>query len=498
MGGYAQVPGNHQFANFIEPQRPLIALAQGWQHEGRTLDVPFQLSVDDVQSLEFQFTLPPNPPDTLLLYIRGLMGTTEVELNDVYLGVTLSGPTNRILPVPLTWFTSRNILRLRMHPDAARPYAPQAQVGLVEAPLWLDACDTTGLTQVLLPISEKVDSVAILAASYPDGKFGFNAFYAARVLLPLKKHGIQHVYFPYEPGRKFRAFCARMGLIEVKHLGTATQVAWINAYPYARKMMPGTPRFWLDERGRTTAHFGQWQSWGDGPLGALIDRKDWLVALLIIAPFLGLFLVKWLLPGFWAAQQAMLRKPQLFLENSSEGGYSQSGALFFLVLARWLSVWSFGSLILYGVVRTMGLSWLNSWAHDSLLFEYLGWVDSLGWIMLTFGVVLLGWLMLKAAFLLTLSAIFRIKNLWSGSLIVDIIGSYPLVFLLPFAAAFLLFTDPEQAPWILGGLVLLWSVYFARRMYVIYTGLGRLFSFSYGMKFLYICTLNLIPYIIWL
>ena len=79
----------------------------------------------------------------------------------------------------------------------------------------------------------------------------------------------------------------------------------------------------------------------------------------------------------------------------------------------------------------------------------------------------------------------------------NVVGAFPLIWVMGLPGAFLLFSDHigQRSSWagILIGILLV--IYLIRQLYISYLGLEKLFAFSSGIKILYICGFNILPYL---
>jgi hypothetical protein len=78
----------------------------------------------------------------------------------------------------------------------------------------------------------------------------------------------------------------------------------------------------------------------------------------------------------------------------------------------------------------------------------------------------------------------------------DVFAAYPLNLVPMLPATFIFFLDPLVGSVILRIWALLFLLYGIRRVWLIYTGLGRLFQISVSLKILYICTLEILPWLL--
>jgi hypothetical protein len=78
----------------------------------------------------------------------------------------------------------------------------------------------------------------------------------------------------------------------------------------------------------------------------------------------------------------------------------------------------------------------------------------------------------------------------------DVFAAFPLVVLPFIPASFIFFLEPHAGKVVMYIWLALFMVYSVRRVYLIYSGLGRLYQISGSLKFLYICTLEILPWLL--
>jgi hypothetical protein len=342
------------------------------------------------------------------------------------------------------------------------------------------------------------DTVALIAPYFRRQGYHFDAFEAMRSLLPVLESGQRLIHFAFPPGRQFEAFCAEFGLVRVDSLAPQTVVLPVTSYPADPRVQAGTPPFWLDEAGRRTLQYGQVYLAGEPPPAPPVRYPDGALLMMALLPLMSLFTLKVLAPGFFYAQQGMLLQPQLYLESSGEASTGGSQNLVYVLVGlKWLGLSSFLALLFEEVDRQNHWSWLNVFSEQSLANSFMPQQETLlsKWIWL-FALLGAG-LVLRQLLLWLLGQIFKLKGLAQEMLVLDVMSTYPLVLWLPLPAALMLFAGPGRDSWVGIGLLLLFVAFYTRQLFLWYLGLGRLFFFSPAVKILYICTFNILPYIVW-
>jgi len=495
---------NRPSADSLLPPFSGLRLDGPWQvvDEQRGYRVPFEVSeVKGVVRLRFDLAPPPGVEalDSVYLWLEGVAWQAELLWDDYYLGVNKQPFGGWRVPLATEWLRPEgNVLILRLQAGRASRYEPKPFVGIFR-PVWLLPPDSLPSGSSSKLASEPTDTVGLFAPYYgPEHRYRFDSLAAIRRLLPLKREGITHVSFWYEPGSQLRALCQTLGFEVIDTLHPSTTVMQVNAYPFEVACFDRPPRFWLDETGHRSPHYGHYSRWQQAR-EARIPREDRPgLALLLLLPLIGAFLVKLSSPGFFSAQRSMLTQPSLHIENTFYNNISSNGALLLLTGVRMLIVTSVLTLAAYGCARYQLWPQVSLLTERSLFFQVFGQASGLGelWLLSVLVVAILEGI--RHLVMVLIGQVFRIKGLLASMVGLDVVGSYPLLWLLGIPLGLWLFTEGTEQ-WLAGGLA--WVAvlgYWLRRMYVNFLGLDRGASFSSGMKFLYICTFNVTPMLIWL
>lgn len=504
--GWGQGPTPQADTAGVDSVLPFVALCLSgpWQLRGSeaSYEVPFQLPMQDTARLRLTLARPEgvSEADTLYIYVPGVAWEAELLLNQYYLGVNPRPFAPWVVPVAVRWLRPEgNQLALRLQSGPARRHEPRPFLGVFRELWLLSAAELALRRPAPLPEADSTRPVGLLAPYYgPAYGYRFDSLAALRRLLPLRREGIRQVACWYEPGPNLRALCRTLGLRLVQLPPPGTSVALINAYPYDPGRFDQPPQFWLDEQGRRTVGYGRIQPWQQAsPLQIpAADRVG--LALLLLWPLFGAFLIKLSSPGFFAAQGAMLRQPTPYIENTFYSNVSSTGALLLLTLVRVLTLSCCVTLLAYYCARHQLWAEVSLLTKRSLFFQVFGEISQLArlWLVSVLVVALLEGI--RHLLMWLVGQVFRLKGLLSSMVSLDLVGSYPLVLLLGIPLGLLLLGD--VAPFWLGQAVawLTFGSYWLRKVYVTYQGLDKGASFSSEMKILYICSFNMTPLLIWL
>ncbi|MEL6852838.1 MAG: DUF4271 domain-containing protein [Bacteroidota bacterium] len=477
----------------------VLNLEKSWQaaESGTRFPIPFQDVEAERIALTAHFSLTDSLiPDSLYLYFEGVSWRAELELNDVFLGVHQNPFQDWVVPIARNWFRpGTNTLSLILQRGAALKNYPEPFLGIFRPNYLFTEAQLEAYRKEVLPQAREASKVALIAPYYRSAGYIFDSFEAARNLLPLRQKGITHLSFIFPPGREMREMCARLGFQEVRELTQAESVAPINAYPFDKFNFGVPGRFWLDMEAYRTANFGDFTPLKKNKRAAAHPYWSYLLVLLAWFPLLSMYAVKSLSPGFFMALPSILVNPKLFIDSPSESAFSQRGLVYLLLVVKALSL---------SVCLALGVWYLqsqNQWSllatgeTEGLLQIWFGGITSLSSLLIQTTLLFLTWVFLKLILFEILGRFFRIKNFAMGLFSLELVASYPLVLGVSIPLALLYFQPEIWGGWVIWGWLAYYLLYLLRKIYVMYIGLERVFSFSTALNFLYICTFNILPYL---
>jgi hypothetical protein len=482
----------------------LLRLDEGWQRmdpdsaKAAEVELPVREEALSQLELSYVFCAPDSVAgDSLYFYLEGVAWTAELILDSAYLGAQSRPFGPWIIPIPRSLLPpgTTHRLVLRLEDGASFDWHPTPFLGISQAPLLLQKDQLGPFQGAGMPLAREADTVAIVAPYYRSSAFVFDSLEAALNLLPLYKNGIQKVFFPFPAGHRLQRMCRELGFEEVKVLSDTQHICLINAYPYESRHFLTQERFWLDEQAYRTS------SYGDAfRLGQKARREEPGLGLvfMILFPLLSAFLIKLSNPGFFLDQRAILFNPKLNLGGAIDLTASNTGLLGILILLKSLNLAIFLSLIVYYVLRENQWEQLNLLRDWSLLNQWFYGSENLWQIFQRSLLLVVLWFMLKNLLLSLVGWSYRVKSLVAGLMSLEVVAAFPMILFLGIPIALILFMPSIWGGWLIVLMLLLLSAYLLRKIYVFYIGLERLFTFSTAVKFLYICALNLMPYVIWL
>lgn len=474
-----------------------------WSLGQELLVAPFQLPGGSKRTrITHIFDLQTLPTTDLYLYIIDAGCQVEVELNGRYLGVDQHPMKPFVITLRKEWLQlTGNKVDLWLSWLAPPDFFPDGSLGLMQSAYLLTPSQLARLNHPFMQVAAATgaDTIGIVAPFYGPSGFYFDAYYALAALDPLRRFGIRKIYFPFPPSRKMQAFCAQMGFQQVTNIPAQARVCWVNTYPRAQHDARYPAHFWLDKHNRNTAFFGNFIRYENSHIVRNSQqRASPFLVMLVLLPLLILMAIRMVNPGFQQTLWPMFVQPKLFVDVYANNSLGFAGLGMMLALVRVLLNAVTLTLTLRMVQEYQAWDWLN-WFFSPSLFNRLIYTDAslavlFGWSLLVFA----GITVVRYVAAWGISTIYNIRDFTGGVIALDILNAFPLAFVLPFLPAMGLFISPEWVGWPVAGYALLLLVYWGRGIYTTYVGLGRLFDVSAGMKILYICGLNLLPYLFWL
>ena len=475
-------------------QTPLPDL---WKANEGDFNFPFVTEEYGELYLENYFVLDSLPQDSLFLYFEGVGWEASLELNDIFLGIHRDPFQPWVIPVAPIWCKpGKNKLRLHLKIGEMRPFYPRQFLGIFRPALLINRQEKQDLSQPIMKRATVADTVVALAPYYGKSAYIFDSLGAAWILSQLKNQQFKFVFFPFSPDRKLQAWCKELGLEEVRASPDSLQLVWMNAYPYEAYPLAYPLPFWIDQHHHRTSDYGiSYGTTHDNQRGE--SPISFLLFLVILFPLLAIWIIKLLSPALFELVKTWRMKPKIWVSAISDLLSNSSGMLFMVHVLRIISAASLITLIMYYISLNNywgQLNWFKDWSlltqffYGNYSLEVL-FVRSLIVVLLLCGLdLLMGW---------AGSTLFRIPLFTSGIFQIRFLGSFPLLWGLAIPWAFALL-----APGWVGilfsyvGIISL-IVFVLREVYSSYLALEHFFNFSPAIKILYICALNILPYIIW-
>ena len=184
----------------------LNLLTSDWEYNGKKYSVPFSLNNTNNAQLYREFDLACIAEDSLFLYVEGVAWEAELVLNGLFIAIHKDPFLPWVVPLAPEWLqASGNKLELNIQFGRRYELYPQGFLGLHRPVMLLTRAQLAVMEQPLMEVVETADTLAIWAPYFGE-TFGFQAFEAARMSLPLTREKIKYVFFPYEPVEHSRLF----------------------------------------------------------------------------------------------------------------------------------------------------------------------------------------------------------------------------------------------------------------------------------------------------
>jgi len=484
-----------------------LNLNKGWKSPQGSTDLPLLPSFTPKKgrsyTLQKQFFLPDSLPDSLYLWVGRYAWELEVILNEKYLTLEREPFQDVFLYVEKAWLrTGENRLSLRLTFLEGFTHSPRPVLGIWDGIGLIEARDLENFyLPKLKPSPPRPPKVALLAPYYGDSAYTFDEFEAARILLPLVNQKIRDVYFWFEPDRRLLAMCQKMGLRRTKEIPQGQTVAAINAYPFDPVYHGRPHRFWLDPQGKRNTYYGEFETWEDKKVRSQelssVD-ENWLI-LLALSSFLSLALIKLISPAYFATFASLWMGKTTRNDISGENINSSTLLNLILNLIRLVGQTSWLALGLY-FLQHQNLWYLSRqlFSSESLFASVFSGKESLSAFLYKVAVILLIWQGVKLLAWSTLGRIFMKKQMAARSFSLEVRSDLPPMLFLALPWIIGLYAIDEGGRILVIAMIILSALYALRKLIILFSELGRIFNFSTGMKILYICSLNVLPYLIWL
>lgn len=437
--------------------------------------------------------------DTSYLYFEGLAWTADVYLNGKLLKVTQDPFAEHLLPLAPGFLKEKgNELRIHLHLEGKEhELYPEPFLGIFRQAALLVKGGHVHPRAGMQPVSSASAAVVLAPWSQADGYLD-DATVLKGMLSGMFRYPHSHpLVFAFRPSSEAQWQLAEMGWTTLGHPGAADSLAFYNSYPVAEQPLKSNVTFWRQPNGRPGSGYGKYLDLKTlrGPGGTSPDRMALMTLLLV--PVICLLLMKLTTPRLYAAMLEFLTKTQIYLELIGNNKFLKAEQSLLVNGFRLAISASTVTLFLYYLQETGTLFRLDLFSGDSLLGGVLE-IGDYGPYQLLLGVLalLLGLNILKYVFLNMAAGVYRVSGLSLTVQNLDIFASMPFNLLPLLPATFIFFLEAEAGQVALIVWQAVFGIWFLRRIILIYVGLTRLFSFSTSLKFLYICTLEILPWTI--
>jgi hypothetical protein len=484
-------------------KQDVILSLNTWLEEGKQYSVPFQITkrnkIEIVRYFDLSAQIKSNNKE-LYLYFEGVAWKTELKLNGKFLGTNSKPFDTWVIPIQTEWLREHdNLLELTLIKSelSMEKFYPAPFLGIFRPCYLLDSRQLAKLQQpYMTKVQTTSKTVGIFAPYYQEKGFVFDKFEAVRTLIHLKKENINYIYFLFEPSKELKQLCADLGFTQVTKLSENQNVAWLNKYPYSPDDFNFSEQFWVDEHYFRTSHYGMSHRFDSDEIHTEQHDTSILYVLMILFPLLGMFIVKLLNPGFFYAFQEILIRPRWQMDNFIDATLSNQGLQSILFLLKIVIISIFITLMIdyvhlhnqWHIIETLNKNGLFRWWFNDRGALYHYFVKSL---------IIVGmWAGFRFVLIKMIASPFRVNQMYEKMLNLELMGSYPLLFIMPLPLVFLQFAGYPYHDflWFMQWLLIL--IFLTRQIYIYYIGMEKMFKMSNSIRIMYIIVFILLPYIV--
>lgn len=464
--------------------------------QGKDWRIPFWENRQEELALSYSFRL---APDSLNYYLcfEGIAWKAAIYLNGRLLKIHEKPFEGLLIPIQTQWLQEQgNILRVElMNEGPGVSPGLQKSIGIHREVWILTEADSVN-TKLMMPSVYVADSVIVYTPFSEQNWYNVSRERLISDLEDLEYAGVKVVYFPMEPSARVLEAFREAGYKRIQTIAGAKKLVWFNAFPLNREVYLSDRVFWKSGSGKPTPHFGQWvdpQAAGE----CHRSRDNLFTLLLFLIPTLGLVLFRLIHPQWFSIQFRWIYTRRLELDMVSNRKFLRPVENTLITLSR-LAITS-AALTLYiyylqihcEVPRLGFFSGSNSWIHTILVSD---WNPGLIWVMIF--AAELGLLVIKLFLISMMSSVYRIAWFQRVYLDLGILFSFPLVMILPAFTLYLLYAPVAHQPMIEFLAIGVALVFFVRYILLLSIGLYQQFRFTPLLIFLYICTFEILPWLL--
>lgn len=439
----------------------------------------------------------PRLPDSLYLYFEGIAWQAEIYVNGSLIAITRDPFGEHLYLLPTGLFTSgENLLTVRLRKSGPNiTLYPEKFLGIYRSCYLL----APGKRQTLPPRQQRIDKAEKVLVYAPwSPKLGYLEDTAgfSRLTDEVLQEGYAALYYAFEPSVSYQHIAARKGIQRIQSLEGCDSVAFLNTYPIWVQHPSAHPWFWLEGEG-SGPHFGEFQSFRKAKTGFYQPPERIFLLIFLIIPLLGLVLLKFVGPKTWSFLLDFLIKVKFFFDLIRNGKFLKNMSSILINFYGLILGAVCISIFLYFLQCTGRIETLNILSPESLLYRIM-LIRDFALPELFFGTLI--FLMLLAGIKLMLGALFSllygINGLLPAVQNLEIISTFPVNILLLLPTGALFFIQPELA-WISA---ITWQIIFLiivlRKIITQFAGLTYIFQFPVSLKILYICALEIMPWVL--
>jgi hypothetical protein len=503
VGGRVKAQGIAYYPSPLTSGLAVVVDLQGiWTDENNNRHVvPFSRFDRDEMEIKCSFNLPQfeRLQDTLYLYLEAVAWTSEIFLGKKLLAVTEDPFEEHLFALKKEWLTpENNLLTIHLSTKGLTfPWYPERFVGLFRQTLILQA-DSFPVSVRFPETVNAAPKAALIAPWSADSDYLNDTAIVKRMASGLFAYPFPDpIAFPFRPSNRAQAIIARLGLKVLPNFQTADSLAIYNYYPYASKADHKSLKFWRDSKLRPTSNYGKFQSQHSISSPELIppDRVSLLIFLFI--PVVCMIVLKLVAPRAYGSLGEYVTKTKIYLELIADNKFLKVEQRWLMNLLRMLVTSVTVALFLYYVELSESWSILNLFTTRSIIYRTLAGASQPLWQLFleAFGLIV-ALNLIKYFIFNSIGTVFRVFNLSASIQNLDVFAAFPLNLIPYLPASFIFFLDPAPGAIVLRIWGVLFLLYGTRRVWLLYSGIGRLYQISGSLKILYICTLEILPWLI--
>lgn len=496
--GYYPFPREEKFCRRAGMERftPVQNLTGDWTDDsGKAWRLPFWDSETRELNLSYTFQLKPDS-SPVYLYFEGIAWVSRIYLNGRLLKIQENPFQDVLIPLENSWLnTQGNVVRVEMQMQGREhAFALKPAVG-IHRQVWI-LKDSTYQPAVKLPLCRRADSVIVYAPYTRKHFYNITQEALQEEFKMLHSIRVKQVYFIAEPSVRVQEAFAEAGFIRLLELKNAKNIVWYNAWPVSPWANIARFIFWKNEHELAGPAMGQWSNFSE--LGKC-ERSfnNFYLVLLLMIPLIGLLLFRVFIPQAFFHQLRWLITLRLEMEMVSQRKFMRPAENTLGTLVRLLFTSSALALFLYFLQsRCSGTVSVFHWVEDSWLHNIL--ISDMH--PLSIWAVLFcfesGLLLLKVFLMSFMSFFFNIPWLTRTYLDLCLLSAFPLAVFLPGISLYLFYAPEDQNAFWISLWPFLTGIYFFRYILMLSRGLYQQFHFHPLLIFLYICTFEILPWLL--
>jgi hypothetical protein len=481
---------------------PVLDLQGIWYDaNGNRHRVPFNLFDRDEMAITRKFDLPDYDKlqDTLYLYCEAIAWSSEINLNGRLLAVTDDPFAEYLLPLDKTWLLpTGNSLNIKLSTQGLSfPWYPKHFLGIFRQILLLQVDSLPRFPKFPVTVGHAPHAVLFAAWSqehqYKSDSALLRDLGSGLFSFPYRVP----IAFPFRPSNRSQAILASLGWEVLASPEGADSLAAYNSFPFSTEAEHKNLHFWRDSEMRPTAFYGDYQGKEGLNSPELNQPNKASLLIFLLIPVFCMLLLKLLAPRAYASLGEYLTKTKIYLELIGDNKFLKVEQRWLMNTMRMIITAVTVALFLYYVQLSESWRLLNILSSRSILYRTLYGASMPLWEIFLWALCLTITLNLVKYFIInSIGGIFRVFSLGPSIQNLDVFCAFPLN-LGPFLpATFIYFLEPLAGGIVLRVWVALFLLYGARRLWLMYSGLGRLYQISGSLKILYICTLEILPWVI--